>query len=409
MAGAGSASFSPTPVVEVLSVAPAGGWVWFVDPRAIHYSGKAYYSYIQGTNGNIASRTVDDDTLTVSAAQTAYPNFDVDDHDDASLLVRASDNFICMAFAQHVGDLYFAAGASAGLLPNSILQVANITSQVGGPTGFPDVPGYTYANLCQFSALADTLYIFYRHHDSGGTARLGWTRSTNNGSTWSSGVDPITVTYSKGAVNGSDRIDFAVGEGPNIDPTASLYHCYYVPSTDKWYRTNGTEITATRPFGVSELTLVYNGSPLPSWVWDIAIESATGYPIIVFAFFHSTTDHRYGYARWNGSTWTAYEIATGGSYLYAAQPYYSGGVSLDHTQPTVVYCSRQVSGQFQIFKMTTADYGVTWSSTQITDDANNNVRPVVIRDHHSSMKVLWLTGTYTSYTSYSEGTSGSSY
>ena len=48
------------------------------------------------------------------------------------------------------------------------------------------------------------------------------------------------------------------------------------------------------------------------------------------------------------------------------QPYYSGGITLDHESPDTVYLSRQVDGVFEIETLRTPDGGTTWSSTAIT-------------------------------------------
>ena len=54
-----------------------------------------------------------------------------------------------------------------------------------------------------------------------------------------------------------------------------------------------------------------------------------GHPVIVYAAFPATSDHRYRYARWTGSTWDDNEIAAAGGSLYPEELYYSGGVCLD--------------------------------------------------------------------------------
>ena len=75
------------------------------------------------------------------------------------------------------------------------------------------------------------------------------------------------------------------------------------------------------------------------------------------------TDHRYHYARWTGSAWQVNEIiAAGGSIAEEAggSPRYSGGITLDHEDPSRVYLSRQVgAGAWQVETRTTADNGVT--------------------------------------------------
>ena len=106
---------------------------------------------------------------------------------------------------------------------------------------------------------------------------------------------------------------------------------------------------------------------------------ANGRPVIVFAAFPSTGDHRYMYARWTGSSWSTSQItAAGGSIsLDGKEPYYSGGITLDHEDPSTVYLSRNVAGVFQVETWKTANGGAGWSKQDVSaPDTVNNVRPI---------------------------------
>ncbi len=73
-------------------------------------------------------------------------------------------------------------------------------------------------------------------------------------------------------------------------------------------------------------------------------------------------------------------------------PHYSGGIVLDHEDPSVVYLSRPVAGAFEIERWWTEDGGSSWRSRPITiGSANDNVRPFVIREHgRSPPTLLWM-------------------
>ena len=420
MAGGGSGSF-PAPAslsAFALTTAPAGGWCWFNGPSAVRSSaaGKTYLGYLKGTNGDLCLRTVDDTTRTVGSEAVIYPAFERDDHDAPSILVKASDGTIAMAYTIHVGDLYYGDGASAGALPPAIpdARQRNITSSVGARSGSA---GYTYAGLAQVSAVANTLFLFFRWHDSGGTAHLAYSKSTDNGTTWGARVNVCVMTYHQFAVNGSDRIDFVVSNHPQDAGNHDIRHLYFVPSTEKWYTSAGVEITATKPFDYTYPTQVYDGSTTMGWLWDIAI--ASGSPRIVYATFPgavpgtSATDHRYNYAAWNGSAWPTHEIvAAGGRIPTGDQPagnhqeFYSGGVCLDHADPSVVYASVEVgSGRWDMYRYTTADAGATWSSVALTS-SGKNIRPIAVQGAHPSLEAIWFEGTYTTYIDYSLRTMG---
>ena len=416
----GSGSFAPPPAgltIAALTSAPHGGWCWFNGPSAVHGSGKSYIGYINGTNGDLCARTVDDTTLTVGAEQVVYPAFERDDHDAPSFLVRASDDVICMAYSRHVGDLYYGDASTAGVLPPAIpdARQRNITSVVGARSGSA---GYTYAGLAQLSGVANTLFLFFRWHDSGGTTYLAYSKSTDNGTTWGARVNVLRMTYHKFAVNGSDRIDFVVSNHPQESGNHDIRHLYFVPSTEKWYQSDGTEITATKPFDYTNPTLVYDGSTTMGWLWDIAT-NGSGHPVVVYATFPgavpnvSATDHRYNYGAWSGSAWSTHEFASaGGRILTGDQPsgnhqeFYSGGVCLDHSDPTIVYGSIGLgSDRWDMYRYVTADGGASFSSTALTS-SGKNIRPMSVQGHDASLQVIWFAGTYTTYIDYSLATIG---
>ena len=67
-------------------------------------------------------------------------------------------------------------------------------------------------------------------------------------------------------------------------------------------------------------------------------------------------------------------------------PYYSGGLTLDHEDPSRVYLSRQTGpGAWQVETWTTADGGASWTS-QAVSTAGKNVRPVSPRGMTASGK-----------------------
>ena len=88
------------------------------------------------------------------------------------------------------------------------------------------------------------------------------------------------------------------------------------------------------------------------------------------------------------------------------QSFYSGGVVLDQSDPSIAYVSVEVSvGRWDIYRNRTTDGGATWSSYALTS-SGKNLRPVSVLNHAPDLQVLWLTGTYTNYITYSQGTAG---
>ncbi len=126
-------------------------------------------------------------------------------------------------------------------------------------------------------------------------------------------------------------------------------------------------------------------------------------------------DHRYRYARWDGSRWHDYEIAYAGARLYAGENDYTGNIALDPADPDTVYISTNADPQtgrplisrrdgrrhWEIFRCTTSDGGRSWHWIALTRDSTfDNIRPVVPVPEGAQGAVLWLQGVYLSYTNY---------
>jgi hypothetical protein len=166
------------------------------------------------------------------------------------------------------------------------------------------------------------------------------------------------------------------------------------------------------PIKHKDADLVYdaNKTNVRSWIWDIAADGKDR-PVIVYSRLPEETDHRYHYARWTGKKWEDREICAAGPWFPETpegkkepEPHYSGGVTLDHADPSVVYLSRKIKGVFEIEKWTTRDDGKTWKSEALTtNSAHHNVRPFVVRGHpkKAEPRVLWMNNEkYVHYTDY---------
>lgn len=336
----------------------------------------------------------------MSAAISLRDDLGTDDHNQPSLLMRNDGKLMAFYSAHNGGNLYMRIATNVESAAAWDAEV-DLDASLGGSM-------YSYPAPIQLTGEANNpIYLFYRAYKADTVYRPTWfSKSEDGGATWAAQTNLFDVStqrpYFQIVQNGIDRIDFAETDGqPSEVATNSLYHFYY--QGGNYYKSDGTLIgnATALPLEPADVTKVYDGTTVKCWVWDIAIDG-TGKPIIVYATFPTeASDHRYNYARWTGSAWDCHEICQAGGPLYAAETHYSGGVSLDHDNPNVVYCSRQVSGQWEIFKYTTADGGANWTNEQITTGSTNpNIRPVVPYGSAASLKVLWLNGTYTSYTNF---------
>ncbi len=177
---------------------------------------------------------------------------------------------------------------------------------------------------------------------------------------------------------------------------------------------------------VKDLTRVFEGdAENVAWTVDLELDEQ-GYPYTVFSVQKNSgkwkntsgrggLDHRYWYARWDGEAWHACEAACAGTRLYAREDDYTGLAALDPRNKNVIYISTNadpvtgaplVSGfdgerHREIYRGETGDGGASWEWTAITSDSSeDNIRPIIPNGITDRETVLWLRGTYHTYTDY---------
>lgn len=392
-----------------LTSPPSGGWTWFVEPTAVEYNGKIYFTYVDGSNGNVCIRSINSSTLAVSSETILHSALEADDHDVPSILVRQSDRKILCFYCKHVGaNLYQRVSSNAE-------DISAFATETDLSASITKTTGYTYPSPVQLASETNSpIYLFFRDQTGSPTTnQIRYSKSTDGGSTWSAQTtiysDTNHSSYWKITSNSADRIDFAVTNGhPFYDGTISIGHFYYTGGS--YYKTDGTALGAP-PFAFANVSTVYSGTPT-SWVWDIAIDSGTGYPRIAYAAWTAgdSNDSTLYWARWTGTAWETHQVCVGGSLdLDPTQGhYYTGGISFDHSDPNTVYCSREIDGQFEMFRYVTSDNGSTWTGNQLTHRSGGiNIRPVGIRNHAGTLKALWMYApTYSGYTNFQAAVRG---
>jgi hypothetical protein len=374
-----------------------GAWSWFADPRGVRYDGAHMRTYVGwvAQDGDVKVSAYDHVTLSRTTVVLAS-RLQVDDHANPAIQVLA-DGRLRVFYSAHYGDfMYYRTTRNPE-------DITSWDAPLTIPVNSPGTKGYTYPNPIHLSA-EGTSYLFWR----GGNHNPTFSTQADGAATWSPARTLVFVSgqrpYIKYDTNGIDTINFAF---TNAHPAAvadvNIYYAAY--RAGGIFRANGTRIanlgTAIAP---SQADTVYDTSR-KAWVHDVAID-ATGRPVIVFASFATTSDHRYMYSRWTGTRWQTSEItAAGGSIsLDGKEPYYSAGITLDHEDPATVYLSRLVSGIYEVETWKTADGGVTWSRQAVTSgDTVNNVRPISPRGlipPSGDMSVVWIRGIYNSYVDY---------
>ena len=149
-------------------------------------------------------------------------------------------------------------------------------------------------------------------------------------------------------------------------------------------------------------TRVYLGGTINvAWIQDAHLDEA-GQPVAVFSVQRdpgtlrpadpaSGQDHRYHYARWDGTNWHQHEIAHAGTRLYPKEDDYTGLIVIDPDDTNIVCLSTdadpttgkplisRADGQrhYEIYRGVTRDRGATFEWTALTRDSNaDNIRPL---------------------------------
>jgi hypothetical protein len=394
-----------------------GGYCWFQDERALVVDDTLLV-------GSVASGHLDPErrgdveltTYSLSTGQvrrtTLHDGLGLDDHNAPALLER-SDGRLLLAYAAHGSESRFYFRVSEPGAPGA----------AWGPVGScspSEASRITYTNLLKLSA-EERVYDFYRGLDDSFKPSYAW--SHDAGETWRSGGIVIDVPgqtwhrpYVKYVSDGNDTIHLAFTEGHPRDFDNSVFHVVYRAGLLR--RSDGTPI---RPLAEGlrspdEGTRLFQGdADNVAWVQDLA-QDAEGRPIVAFSAQRGGAgvpagqggeDHRYHLARWDGSRWIENEIAFAGTRLYAGEDDYVGGMALVPGDANQVVISTDVDpttgarlpgGNHEMFQGTATAAG--WRFTPLTTaSAHDNIRPIVPAGAGSRL-LLWLRGTYRSYTDY---------
>lgn len=407
----GSLLATPVCVASVITdVTSDGTWCWFSDPRAFVDDDKVVAGWVT-SKGSVCVGSYDLESGT-TARFTLAANYEPDDHDYPAFL-RTADGRYTAFFSKHSHGPYNEYRTTVN--PGDISAWSRRTSlgtNVGGSKGA------AYSNPYLIPGQTDKAYLFWRGANFNPTFSTGTYNPTTATWKWSTARTLITNRgqrpYVKYESNEVDRVCFAFTDGHPDSVRNNIYFAAIGNDSEgkpAYFRADGTKIKnlsagALRP---SEAEKVFNktatGGPQDnSWIWDVAYDPQ-GRPVIAYSVFvnNITKKAAYHWARWTGSAWEDHTLVpdAGGSIAApnAGQPYYSGGIALDHTNPGIVYCSRKVGAHWELEQWKTTDDGANWSSLKITTNSTqNNIRPVVPLDRPSDKEmVMWLSGKYFDY------------
>lgn len=382
-------------------IARDAAWCWFSDPRAVYHKGgkeQIYFAYINSKGDVlISSRACKTKQIQTFVLHSALQ---IDDHNVPSILFLP-DGRLLTFYTEHNGRFFMRKSKN----PEDITAWEEERVIPFGGTKI------TYSHPVMLKNENNRIYMFWRGSDW----RPSMSYSNDLGETWSA---TQALIESKGAKNrpylkvcsdNKDRIDFAFTDGhPAAEPSNSVYHMYYQKGS--FYQSDGQQITKAidLPVEHSKVRKVYNGVPLKikAWISDIA-PGKNGKPVLVYVSYPTDTDHRYHYASWDGSRWLDEEICKGGGWMPVVkpgekvrEPNYSGGISLDHHNPSNVYLAREVDKVFEIEHW--KKQGESWSARPLTKQSDiSSMRPYVVANFSGKKPmVLWMTGVYYHYTQF---------
>ena len=366
----------------------AGAWSYFGDPRAISHDGHTFTGWVSTTGHIWVARLTKGGTLT---KHLLFRDIGVDDHNNPSLVFRP-DGRIVVFFSPHSGHDLPPPGIPS-LMRYRISQHPRSIEGWGPVHTVPNVPGelgYTYPNPIQQRG---KLWLFWR----GG----GWMPTfsyTENGQDWVPARELVRSgtgfrPYAKYVGDGDRRIHGIFSNHHVMNHPNSLFYVRY--EGDDLYAMGGRRIAslATVPVPIAELDAIYRYSDAGGRAWphDIAL-TAGGRPRVVYTrrLGGPGGDDTFWYAYHDGERWVSRKIVEAGR---GRPSFTSGGASLDHADPRVVYLSRTIGRWNQVEVWFTPDDGRSWQSRQLTHDTTHYcIRPVKPRGLIGASRILFARG-----------------
>lgn len=385
-----------------------GAWSWFTDPRAVYYEGehkKTYAGWIDNY-GNITIGTYNHDTKQIKT-HVLNGNVEIDDYNHPSILFDENGKLLVF-FNRHNSE-------TSSTTHSRYLIRAKNTEDISEWHAIQELHlndetvksiSKTYSQPVRLKAENGSIYLFCQNLEG----KPSFLKSEDNGVTWSKGKlvylreqsygfkQPYMKVYS----NGDKKIHITFTDGsPKNENDNNIYYTYY--ENGAFYKADGSKIKNIEdlPIKAEELDVVYNAKSgeAKAWNWDIA-EDKKGNPVIAYAKFPTDTTHYYCYAKWTGSKWLNKTLVNSGKWFQntrknkkESEPYYSGGMSIDHENTNLIYLSVNRDSIFEIEKWTTKNDGKSWKVDFITKGSSkNNVRPFAVRGakEGNPLQVVWM-------------------
>ncbi len=417
-----------------------GGWCWYQDEKIAYdpvggnilTSTAACYVGFGGVNG---SRSNDMDTTTFNIATgqrtrvVAKEGFGGDDHNMGAFWIRPDGRYLHI-YCSHYNDPQVTYLRLADYPNDGSSWGTEYTYNWETISGLTDTQSSSYTNVVYLSGegtgsgrLYNIIRVFTRtpcisySDDWGATWNyMGRLNSPVGGETYSN-------FYHKFIGNGVDRIDFIGVEQHPRNYNNSVFHGYI--KNGRSYDSYGNEIDVINDQdapSVQAFTQIFIADPTQAegtyhtgWTNELQLDE-DGHPVCLYQTRYGTdpwgngsgqatigaADHRFFYARFDGSSWTSTELCKLGGGLHLPEQDYTGMGCIHPDDANIVYVSTQFDPRDdteyqyrEIFKGVTYDNGLTWNWTQITFNSTiNNTRPAIPSWNSNNTAVVWTRGNW---------------
>ena len=405
-----------------------GVWSWFMDERAIVDAGRLLIGSVRANGrfehkdrpgwGNVELAIFDFATAKHDVI-ILHEHLEQDDHDNPGFIRLPNGHYLAMYSKHNVEPKFYYRISEKPENPYSWGPIREFVTPILGTNS----AGHraTYANPFYLSQ-ERRLYLFHR----GLGLDPNYLVSQDNGNSWRYGGRVFIgrdgySPYVKYASNNRDTIHFVATEDHPRNYDNSLFHGFI--REGKVHASDGKVVTTLATNSETQLrpwnlTTVFQGSPTNvAWMCDVELDGE-GNPVILFTTQRDGAglprgsggiDHRFHYARWDGSQWNTREIAYAGTRLYPGEDDYTGLGAIHPKDPNVIFISTDahpVTGaplnsrssyrrHHELFAARTADGGITWKWKAITSDSStDNLRPIVPKWNDERTALCWMRGSY---------------
>ncbi len=413
---------------ELIELNDNGAWSWFISPRVIVNDDKLIVGSVRSERsnpaslvdlkrGNVEISVYDIKTGRVDHA-VLHPNFEADDHDVPSLLLRNDGSYLA-AYSKHRIErrVYYRISKPHNPLIWSKAHIVE-TPNIKLPTAIKG-NNVTYTNLLRMPS--GRIYNFIRAFQGD----PNYMYSDDDGITWTYGGRWL---YGKGGYSpylqyvhdGLGAIHFIVTEDHPRNFNNSLYHGYLKDNI--LYQSDGTKVgtlstSIDSKIATWDFTKVFQGdTDHVAWMTDFKLDR-NHKPFLLFSTqrdgngkprYQGGLDLRYHYAFWDGKTWHSEEIAYAGSRLYVGEDDYSGLATFDPKNLNIVYISTNVDPvkgtplisaadnkqHYELFRGERSPRE-TWTWTPFTrNSTTDNLRPIIPDWDDSRTAIIWMRGKY---------------